>query len=472
MPAGLSFKKDKATNTKDLSEAKIIVYEDGGGNKYILDASSASKLSVSEDIELGTLLSTLLNTVAFEYQGADDTKASKINSLGNIIGKLFATKNADTPNSQTILAEEAAKKPVAEAIFDATDPTNSNKNIAETKLGGKFAKKDGTNIDKDFAEKVLSATSDQAGKKSILVEKLGTFLEKTDETTEKVYGNSETPSSLKTAKDFLAEKSSFVKTNGSNATKELATAILTVGSGTSGTSVLKEKAADKDVAGAILGAKDGKKSILVEEFGKAFSDTTKEANYNNKGVKTAKAFLEGEGLGSATASDVATQLLDDDNKTTLATAVLDVKKDGANPTLETALAGNETFQTSVAGNLALKTAVVADEGFRGAVTSTLANLKALQDAVAGKKVLHDGVATQLLNDTNKGKLGTAVLDVKSTDNKTLGEQLAQIPDFKNGTKIQANAEDQSFQGAVRGVMSKPVFDIPTNENEPLSWDWI
>ncbi|MDM8335337.1 hypothetical protein [Wolbachia pipientis] len=31
--------------------------------------------------------------------------------------------------------------------------------------------------------------------------------------------------------------------------------------------------------------------------------------------------------------------------------------------------------------------------------------------------------------------------------------------------------DPCFQKLVREIMSKPFFEIPENDNEPLSWDW-
>ncbi|MCA4775427.1 hypothetical protein IHO40_05090 [Wolbachia endosymbiont of Mansonella ozzardi] len=392
MTTGLTFYKNSqrqaADKTSDLNETKVIVYEDGGGNKYILDASGISNLSNIDDIKLSNLLKA---EVKFKYHPSDGKEAEK-KGLGNIIGTLFAIKNSSTANSKTILEKEIAKEPVVDAIFSIKENAGDAKSI--------------------FAEEIAKKV---------------------------------------------------------------------------------------DVTGAILGATDvgGKKSILVEKLGGflASRDEVKYDSAQNSPNQAAKAFLESKGLASA--SDAATQLLDDDNETTLATAVLDVKKDATNPTLETALAANRTLQNGVAGNLALKTAVAADEGFRSAVTSTLAKpadiaavpalqnavagsdtLKtaiitntAFQDAVAGKKVLHDSVTTRLLTGNNTGKLGTAILNTKSTDDKTLVEQLAQIPDFKNGTKIQANAEDLVFQSAVRDVMSKPVFDIPTDASEPLNWEW-
>ncbi|OWZ25602.1 hypothetical protein CCY16_00671 [Wolbachia endosymbiont of Wuchereria bancrofti] len=51
--------------TLNLNEAKIIVYEDGGGNKYTLDASGISTLTNIDDIKLSDLLE---GKVKFIYQ--------------------------------------------------------------------------------------------------------------------------------------------------------------------------------------------------------------------------------------------------------------------------------------------------------------------------------------------------------------------------------------------------------------------
>ncbi len=49
------------------------------------------------------------------------------------------------------------------------------------------------------------------------------------------------------------------------------------------------------VAGKVLDAKDGNKSILVEKLGE-FLGSSDEAKYDGKNNQTAKVFLEGKGL--------------------------------------------------------------------------------------------------------------------------------------------------------------------------------
>ena len=156
----------------------------------------------------------------------------------------------------------------------------------------------------------------------------------------------------------------------------------------------------------------------------AGNKTLQDAVASNGTLKAALAKPADIAQVKALQDAVATQLLTGDNKTALV--------------------------TEVTSQAALKTAIAADEGFRGAVTSTLAKpadiaqVKALQDAVAANTDLRTAVKGALASDTT----------------------------FRGNVKIEVNSEEPGFQGAVRGVMSKPVFEIPTNENEPLSWDWI
>jgi hypothetical protein len=322
-------KREEEDKSSGFSEAKVMVYEDGGENKYILDASDIDDLAKIDDLKLSDL-----KDIKIKYQPKGSSSAEEVKGLGNIIGKLFATKNASTPGSKTMLEEEVAKKPVVEAIFDATDTD---------------------------------------GKKSILVEKLGTLLSN-NATPAQYEGQTE-----QKPVEYLASKGKLI-------TEEN----------------LEAKAASVPVAGAILGAtsdEDGKKSILVEKLGGFLPEN--DAVYEGK---KAKDFLVSKGLGSASAdpSAVATELIT--NKAAeLGTAILGVKK-----------------KVNNVDKPALEADLVAHEALRTAVKNALAS------------------------DTNFGK----------------------------DAKIKANAEDPVFQGAVRDVMSKPVFDIPTNENEPLSWDWI
>ncbi|NSX83582.1 hypothetical protein GOM44_04485 [Wolbachia endosymbiont of Atemnus politus] len=237
MTAGFTFKKDASTLTQNLDEAKIIVYEDGGGNKYTLDASGITGLTKIDDLKLSNLLK---EEIKFKYHPSGGAEAEKT-GLGNIIGTLFATQKVN--DGKSVLAEEVAKKPVVEAIFDAedgqnniaetklgttfvktanletsavagklfdvkfaaTDTTNPNKNVAEVKLSASFAKKDGDNIEQaKFAKKILDATEKDANNKdkSILVEKLGGFLGKTGNGDKAKYDGT----TDQTAKAFLVTK--------------------------------------------------------------------------------------------------------------------------------------------------------------------------------------------------------------------------------------------------------------------------
>ncbi|OWZ25620.1 hypothetical protein [Wolbachia endosymbiont of Wuchereria bancrofti] len=226
-----------------------------------------------------------------------------------------------------------------------------NKNIVETELEDKFVKKDASNLtdavnQKAFAEKILPAKD---GQKSILVEKLGGLLGEPGA----VYGDS----NLKiTAKDFLAEKASLVKTDGSNIAaqtdkgKALVEAILNAKEPISNkevkiveTELAKTfvKIADLEtpaVAGKVLDAKDGQKSILVEKFGK-FLDTTS-TEYSDQ---TAKVFL-GEKGTKPTAEEVVTKLLAN-NKKDLTDEV------AQNPGLRAAVTSNSGLRGTVIDNL-------------------------------------------------------------------------------------------------------------------------
>ncbi|MCM1002627.1 hypothetical protein [Wolbachia pipientis] len=175
------------------------------------------------------------------------------------------------------------------------------------------------------------------------------------------------------------------------------------------------------------------------------------------------------------AQAVATQLLSTaETKDNLGKAILGVTKevDGTQqPALETDLAGNKILQDAVASNGTLKAALAKPE------------------AIAAVPALKTDVVTQLLSNANKDKLGTAILGVtKKVDNvdkpaletnlaanpglqTAVKNALANDQNFGKGARIQANAEDPVFQGSVREVISKPVFETPADDNAPLSWDW-
>ncbi|MDG7055702.1 MAG: hypothetical protein LJD31_04200 [Wolbachia endosymbiont of Menacanthus eurysternus] len=356
MPGSFAFYKDsrKTAAETDLSDAKVMIYKDGGENEYILDASGVAGLNKIDDLKLSNL-----KDIKIKYQPKDSSDVEEVEGLGNIIGKLFATKSASTANSKTILEEEVAKSSVAGAVLGATESTSDGKT------------------------------------KSILVEKLGEFLDGQGE----VYGTA----GDETASDFLADKYPLAKTDASNLNGN------------------HKKAFAEAILGVEYTDSDSKKrSVLVEKLGKSLGDNTDDykAKYDGSNEQTAIDFLKSKGLEPASASEVATQLLDTTNKNNLGEAILGVKKDGT-PVLETDLAANENFQTAVAAVPALKTAVAADAGLRNAVKNALAS------------------------DTT----------------------------FQGNVKITVNSNEPGFQGSVREVMSKPVFEIPADDNAPLSWDW-
>lgn len=163
MPGSFEFYKDsdETRAAADLGDAKVMVYTDGGENKYILDALDIVGLDKIDDLKLSNLKDI---KIKYHPKGGEKTD---VQGLGNIIGKLFATKNADTPSSKTMLEEEVAKKPVAEAVLGATDA---------------------------------------GGKKSILVEKLGTFLDEETADNYKAKYDKADGAAEQTVKDFLVSK--------------------------------------------------------------------------------------------------------------------------------------------------------------------------------------------------------------------------------------------------------------------------
>ncbi|MGL9759670.1 MAG: hypothetical protein ACR5LA_13640 [Wolbachia sp.] len=133
----------------------------------------------------------------------------------------------------TELKTKAAEKDVVKAIFSAKENATDTQSILVKEVA------------KEPVVKEILAAKD--GNKLVLVEELGKALDKVA-AGDKVYG---AQGSEKIAKDFLAEKGSFVKIDASN---------LTVA------------ANQKAFAEAILPAKDGNKLVLVEELGKALDN--------------------------------------------------------------------------------------------------------------------------------------------------------------------------------------------------------
>lgn len=172
MPASLKFNRDATNATTNLSDVKIITLEDGTGNKYTLDVTG-------NDLK-----------VAYTLQGGQKVEKT-ITGLATALGSLLTIDGSIAGKS--VLAEEVAKQPVVEAIFDLED---NGAKISETKIGATFAKIDGSNIDKDFAGKVFD---EKDGRKLVLVEKLGEFLGSSDKA--KYDGTND-----QTAKAFLGGK--------------------------------------------------------------------------------------------------------------------------------------------------------------------------------------------------------------------------------------------------------------------------
>jgi hypothetical protein len=83
------------------------------------------------------------------------------------------------------------------------------------------------------------------------------------------------------------------------------------------------------------------------------------------------------------------------------------------------------------------------------------------------------------DEVYEGKGAKAFLESKSLGSSGPGPSAEDLvtaaigrdPNFISNVTSMAVADNLVFQGAVRGVMSKPSFEIPSNSNEPLSWDW-
>ncbi|WP_264731822.1 hypothetical protein [Wolbachia endosymbiont (group A) of Sphaerophoria taeniata] len=176
---------------------------------------------------------------------------------------------------------------------------------------------------------------------------------------------------------------------------------------------------------------------------------------------------------------VAAQLLIGTNKNALVTEV------ARNKGLQESLAINQDFST------ALVVALSNDKNFSNIVKRDLSR--------EGESLSVDNVVTKLLADENKTLVNAIGNDkevakkilaaTEDTDEKRsiLVEKLAGFLDANDhaydnnkrtakeflGSKglASANASDPTFQGAVREVISQPLFEIPDDPNAPLSWDW-
>ncbi|WP_265027455.1 hypothetical protein [Wolbachia endosymbiont (group A) of Bombylius major] len=369
-------------------------------------------------------------------------------------------------NGKSVLVDELGK------LFDEQELWYGNKSEQTAKdflaEKGNFAKINGSNIMiPDFAEKILDATEDigEGKKKSVLVEKLGKFLDQIDD-NDKAYEG-------KTAKDFLGEKG-MQGPRGSDgpAGKD--------GISTAPNLVAQELITNQaDALGqAVLGAKDDENreilvnsSILQEGVAKKLKE--------NPGKAIGPKGEPGQDGESPSVDAVAAQLLIGTNKDALVTEI------AHNKGLQESLAINQDFSTAVVATLSN------DKNFSNIVK---------RDLSRGEESLSvNNVVTRLLADENKTLVNAIgnnkevakkiLAATEDTDEKKsiLVEKLAGFLDDNDqaydnnkrtakeflGSKglASANASDPTFQGAVREVISQPLFEIPDDPNTPLSWNW-
>ncbi|WP_425384959.1 hypothetical protein [Wolbachia endosymbiont (group A) of Sturmia bella] len=369
-------------------------------------------------------------------------------------------------NGKSVLVDELGK------FFDEQELWYGNKSEQTAKdflaEKGNFAKINGSNIMiPDFAEKILDATEDigEGKKKSVLVEKLGKFLDQIDD-NDKAYDG-------KTAKDFLGKKGM----QGPREADGLAGKDGTITAPNLVAQALITNQADA-LGRAVLGAKDDENreilvnsSILQEGVAKKLKE--------NPGKAIGPKGNPGQDGKSPSVDDVAAKLLIDTNKDALVTEV------ARNKGLQESLAINQDFSTAVVAILSN------NKNFSNIVK---------RDLSRGEESLSvDNVVTKLLADENKTlvnaignnkEVAKKILAVtEDTDEKKsiLVEKLAGFLDANDqaydnnkrtakeflGSKglASANASDPTFQGAVREVISQPIFEIPDDPNAPLSWDW-
>ncbi|WP_265045196.1 MULTISPECIES: hypothetical protein [unclassified Wolbachia] len=369
-------------------------------------------------------------------------------------------------NGKSVLVDELGK------LFDEQELWYGNKSEQTAKdflaEKGNFAKINGSNIMiPDFAEKILDATEDigEGKKKSVLVEKLGKFLDQIDDNDKAYYG--------KTAKDFLGEKGmQGPRGADGQAGKD--------GISTAPNLVAQELITNQaDALGqAVLGAKDDENreilvnsSILQEGVAKKLKE--------NPGKAIGPKGNPGQDGESPSVDAVAAQLLIGTNKDALVTEI------ARNKGLQESLAINQDFSTAVVATLSNQ------ENFSNIVKRDLSG--------GGESLSADNVVTKLLADENKTLVNAIgnnkevakkiLAATEDTDGKRsiLVEKLAGFLDANDqaydnnkrtakeflGSKglASANASDPTFQGAVREVISQPLFEIPDDPNAPLSCDW-
>ncbi|MFP3035883.1 MAG: hypothetical protein ACEY3A_02525 [Wolbachia sp.] len=106
MTAGLKFESAAGAQTTELDKVKIIILEDKTGNKYTLGLEGTGA-----NIEL---------KLKYTPKTGDEIEHT-VDGLVKALGGLFNVKNG----TKTVLAEEVAKKPVAEAILGVTKSTSA-----------------------------------------------------------------------------------------------------------------------------------------------------------------------------------------------------------------------------------------------------------------------------------------------------------------------------------------------------------
>lgn len=195
------------------------------------------------------------------------------------------------------------------------------------------------------------------------------------------------------------------------------------------TSKLAEEVVKKPVVEAIFDAKDGNDKISETKIGATFA---KKTDLNNKvnvlGDNATEAGVNAM-LGKLTGDNVvvkinASNLTDAANQKAFAEAILPAKN------------GNK-----------------------------LVLVEKLGEFLGSKETApYDGTNNQT------AKVFLAEKGLKPTPQEVATE-LMKNPDFAQAATIEADANDKGFQGAVRGVMSQPYFDIPTDDSTPISMVW-
>ncbi|WP_265036634.1 hypothetical protein [Wolbachia endosymbiont (group A) of Anomoia purmunda] len=270
----------------------------------------------------------------------------------DVVKAIFSAKE-NVADTQSILVKEVTKEPVVKEILGVKNAAGTktvlaeevaNKDVVKEILGVKNAAGTKTVLAEEVANKDVAGAilAVQDGKKSILVNKLGEALDRVQDTVDdKVYGAA---GHEKIAKDFLADKYPFAKTDGSNIDKDFVGKVFDVTDGAAanpkniaetklGTTFAKINASNLTdaknktaFAEAILPAKDGDKSILVDKLGDAIASTDT-AEYNAGTEQTAKQFLNSRGL-IPSEDAIFTKLTSDDKFKTSVTIDVNASNNG------------------------------------------------------------------------------------------------------------------------------------------------